>query len=315
MRVIAFLALAAMIAMPCTGRDATADATTASASAPRIAAHVPPAPNRCADDAGWDDPAVPRHVYGNTWYVGTCGITALLLVSPQGAVLIDGTTAESAPAVERNIAALGVPLRAVRYILGSHEHSDHAGGIARLQRDTGAAVLARAPAAAVLARGRSDRGDPQSAVLAPMPPVAKVETIEDGHVVRLGDAIALTAHATPGHAPGGTSWTWTECEGTRCLRMAYVDSLTAISDDAWRFGDDKAHPGYVAAFHDTLATVAALPCDVLLTPHPAASAMWRRLPPDATQPLADAGACKAYAAHGREGLEARLAKERAGLAP
>lgn len=315
MRAIASPTLAAAIAMLFPGCAAPVDRTAAPASVPAIAARAAPAPNHCADDAGWDDPAVPRHVYGNTWYVGTCGISALLLVSPQGAVLIDGTTAESATAVERNIAALGVPLQAVRYILGSHEHSDHAGGIARLQRDTGGTVLARAPAAAALMRGRSDRGDPQFAVLPPAPPVTKVETIGDGHVVRIGDAIALTAHATPGHAPGGTSWTWTECEGARCLRMAYVDSLTAISDDAWRFGDDGAHPGYLAAFRQTLATVAAMPCDVLLTPHPAASGMWQRLPPDATRPLADAGACKAYAENGRAGLAARLEKERTGQAP
>ncbi|GAA5009368.1 subclass B3 metallo-beta-lactamase [Pseudoluteimonas lycopersici] len=285
--------------------------TAAEAVVPSTGASLP-APNRCADDAGWDDPAIPRHVYGNTWYVGSCGISALLVVSPQGSVLIDGTTAASAPAVERSIEALGVPLHDVRYILGSHEHSDHAGGIAQLQRDTGATVLARAPAASVLRRGSNDRSDPQFAELAPVPPVAQVETIDDGQTIRVGDAIALTAHATPGHAPGGTSWTWTECEGTRCLHMAYVDSLTAISDDAWRFNE---HPDYVATFRHTLDVVAALPCDVLITPHPGASALWQRLPPDATLPLVDAGACKAYSENGRAGLDARLEKERAGQVP
>lgn len=318
MRGIAFLPLAATIGILCAACTRPMDKTSAPAPAsakPAFTVQAPPAPNQCADDAGWDDPAVPRHVFGNTWYVGTCGISALLVVSPQGSVLIDGTTVASAPAVERNIEALGIPLHDVRYIVGSHEHADHAGGIAQLQRDTGATVLARAPAAATLRRGRSDRGDPQFASLDPMPPVAQVETIEDGQAIRIGDAIALTAHATPGHAPGGTSWTWTECEGTRCLRMAYIDSLTAISDNAWRFDDDAAHPGYLAAFRKTLSVVATLPCDILVTPHPGASALWQRLPPAATQPLVDAGACKAYAENGSAGLDARLAKERAGQAP
>ena len=309
---LAGLALAgaacAVPTVPPAQATSTPTSTVTSASAKLL-------PTACADDAGWSAPTAPRHVFGNTWYVGTCGISALLVVSPQGSVLIDGTTVASAPAVERNIEALGIPLHDVRYIVGSHEHADHAGGIAQLQRDTGATVLARAPAAATLRRGRSDRGDPQFASLDPMPPVAQVETIEDGQAIRIGDAIALTAHATPGHAPGGTSWTWTECEGTRCLRMAYIDSLTAISDNAWRFDDDAAHPGYLAAFRKTLSVVATLPCDILVTPHPGASALWQRLPPAATQPLVDAGACKAYAESGSAGLDARLAKERAGQAP
>lgn len=271
-----------------------------------------PSPNRCADDAHWDDPAVPRHVYGNTWYVGTCGISALLVVSPQGAILIDGTTARSAPTVERNIAALGVPLRDVRTIVGSHEHADHAGGLAQLQRDTDATVLARAPAAATLRQGHADLGDPQFSNLGPLPVVAQVETLEDGQVVRLGATISLTAHATPGHAPGGTSWTWTECERSRCLRMVYADSVSAISDKPYRYID---HPEYVAAFRRSLDAIAALPCDILITPHPDASALWQRLPPIAAQPLVDAGACKAYAERGREALEQRLAQERAGEAP
>ncbi|MFT3896292.1 MAG: subclass B3 metallo-beta-lactamase [Thermomonas sp.] len=316
MRAIVFLPLAATITMLCVACTIPAGKASAPTPAPVAQAdftvHAPPAPNHCADDAGWDDPAIPRKVFGNTWYVGTCGISALLVVSPRGAVLIDGTTAKSAAAVERSIEALGIPLHDVRYILGSHEHSDHAGGIAQLQRDTGATVLARAPAASVLRRGSNDRSDPQFAQLAPVPPVAQVETIDDGQVIRVGDAIALTAHATPGHAPGGTSWTWTECEGTRCLRMAYVDSLTAISDDAWRFSE---HPDYVATFRHALDVAAALPCDVLVTPHPGASALWQRLPPDASLPLVDAGACKSYAERGREALDARLGEERAEAKP
>ncbi|HEY4581859.1 MAG TPA: subclass B3 metallo-beta-lactamase [Lysobacter sp.] len=265
---------------------------------------------RCADDAGWDDPSPPRHVYGGTWYVGTCGIAALLVTGPSGHVLIDAGTEESSPQVEANIRAAGFRVEDIRAIVGSHAHGDHAGGLARLQRASGATVHARRPAVGVLSSGRADRSDPQFLELDAFPAVAGVVPVDDDGHVRVG-SIDLVAHATPGHTPGGTSWTWRECERGRCLDMAYVDSLTPISDDVYRYSDDAAHPGALDAFRATFDTVAALPCDVLITPHPSASALWARLGPGATRPLASDGACRAYAEAGRLRLEQRLQKEAA----
>ena len=119
-----------------------------------------------------------------------------------------------------------------------------------------------------------------------------------------GDLV-LHSHATPGHAPGGTSWTWRSCEGPRCVDIAYVDSHSALTDGHYRFAD---HPDYVAAFERSLDTVAGLPCDLLLTPHPAASNLLARLHGEA--PLVDGGACKAFSANARTNLAVRLADER-----
>lgn len=264
----------------------------------------------CPADAGWDEPSPPYRLHGDTWYVGTCGISALLVTSPEGHVLLDGGTAAGAALIEANIRAAGFRVEDVRYIAGSHEHFDHAGGIAALQRASGAAVVAREPAARVLERGASDRDDPQFGVLEDMAPVPRVRRIADGEVLALGP-LRLTAHATPGHTPGSTSWTWRSCEAGRCLDIAYVDSLTAISAPGYRFGDEAAHPGYLADFRRTLEKVAALPCDVLVTPHPAASGLWSRLGPGADRPLAHEGACRDYATQGRTRLDARLAREAA----
>lgn len=270
-------------------------------------AQDPPAAARCADDAGWNDPTPPRHVVGNTWYVGTCGIAALLVTGPEGHVLVDAGTAEAAPLVEASIRRLGFRVEDIRAIVGSHAHGDHAGGLARLQRDSGAPVRARAAAIAVLSTGRAGADDPQFHVLHPFPPVARLVPVEDGGHVRVGP-IDLVAHATPGHTPGGTSWTWRECGHGRCVDVAYVDSLTAVSDDVYRYSADAPA---LAAFRATLATVAALPCDVLLTPHPSASDLWSRVGRGATRPLAMPGACRAYAASATLRLDERLAKEAA----
>lgn len=268
---------------------------------------VPDCPADAGVMDGWDDRAPPHKVFGNVYYVGTCGITALLVTSPQGHVLLDGATEAGSPAIAANIEALGFNPTDVKYILNSHEHSDHAGGLAHLQKVTGAPVLALEPAVATLQRGTVDDDDPQSGVLDAFPPVPQVRLLEAGAVVRVGD-LAFTAHATPGHAPGGTSWTWVSCDGPRCLNMAYVDSLSAASDKTYRFSD---HADYLAAFRDSIGMVASLDCDILVTPHPAASQLWQRLAPAATLPLADAGACKDYARQALHRLDKRLADEAA----
>ncbi len=281
---------------------------------PSAALAADTAPAACAANAGWNDPATPLRVHGNTWYVGTCGISALLVTSDEGHILIDAATPQAGPQILANIRALGFRPEDVRAIVFSHEHFDHAGSLAELQRATGAPVYARAPAVATLARGASDRSDPQFEALEPFAPVERVVALVDDGVVRVGP-LALRAIPTPGHTPGGTSWTWRSCEAEDCRQMVYADSLTAVSDDVYRYGDDAAHPGYVAAFRATLARVAALECDVLVTPHPSASRLWSRLGPGADQPLAEPGACRAYAQAATARLDKRLADEAAGTLP
>lgn len=264
----------------------------------------------CADDAGWNDPATPLKVYGNTWYVGTCGISALLVTSDAGHILVDAATPQAGPQILANIRALGFRPEDVRAIVFSHEHFDHAGSLAELQKATGAPVYARARAVDTLKRGMPDRTDPQFEVAEPIVPVARVVTLADDGEVRVGP-LTLKAVASPGHTPGGTTWTWRSCDGGDCRQVVYADSLTAISDDVYRYSDDTAHPGYLAAFRDTLARVAALDCDILVTPHPSASSLWDRVGPRAAAPLMDAAACRRYARGATQRLEKRLAEEAA----
>ena len=290
----------ALLAACAAQSERTAPVPTAAAEP----AGVPACPLDASPMAGLSDRAPPRRIFGNTYYVGTCGIAAVLVVGDAGAILVDGATEQAPAAILANIRALGFDPRQVKRLLNTHEHMDHAGGLAGLQQATGAPLLARAPAVATLRRGRSDREDPQFVELTGFPPVADVRTLADGEVVRLG-GLALASHATPGHAPGGTSWTWRSCEGTRCLDIAFVDSHSALTDGHYRFSD---HPAYVAAFERSLDTVAGLPCDLLITPHPAASNLLARFNGDA--PLVDPGACQAFAANARANLAARLAEER-----
>lgn len=257
----------------------------------------------CAGRDGWGDAAPPARIFGNVHYVGTCGITVLLITSPKGHMLIDSGIAEAAPQVLANIRKLGFDPRDVRWLLASHEHHDHVGGFAALKAATGAKVAALAPAAAVLESGRADPADPQNGLLEDVKPVRVDRVLADGEVLAVGP-LRLTAHATPAHVAGSTSWTWQSCEDGRCIAVAYADSVSTPAADGYRFSD---HPDRIASIRQALPKIAALPCDLLITPHPAASNLFPRLAGKA--PLVAPDACRTYADKAGRAFDARLAQE------
>ncbi|HBD20852.1 MAG TPA: subclass B3 metallo-beta-lactamase, partial [Arenimonas sp.] len=92
------------------------------------------APIECGACAEWNQPQAPFRLHGDSWYVGTKGLSAVLVATPKGLVLIDGALPQSAPLIAANVATLGFDIRDVRFLLNSHAHFDHAGGLAALQR-------------------------------------------------------------------------------------------------------------------------------------------------------------------------------------
>ncbi len=269
----------------------------------------------CKDWDEWDKPAPPFQILGGTWYVGTCGISSILIADTNGHILIDSGTEKGAEHILANLRKIGVDPRDVRLILSSHEHFDHVGGHAVLRRATGATVVSSARAAEVMQTGQVSPDDPQADIGHPaMSPVAIGRIVADSEEVVLKDdpltlQNRLQAHATPGHTAGALSWTWTACslpnEPPVCRRIAYVDSLSAVSSDAYRFTD---HPAWVASFRTSFAKVAALPCDMLITPHPSGSDLLTRL---RAGNLEVPGQCQDYARRQGAALDARLAKEAA----
>jgi metallo-beta-lactamase class B len=258
----------------------------------------------CKDWDEWDKPAPPVRIHGNTYLVGTCGISAILITGEDGHVLIDSGTEVGAELVAANIRQLGFKLSDVRYLLMSHEHFDHVGGMARLQQLTGATLVTSAPAEKVLNTGLPSAGDPQAGMHKPFPAANVGRVVGEGSDVRLGN-IRLFAMITPGHTPGATSWRWESCDGGVCRTMVYADSLSAVSRGDYKFGD---HPDYLAAFRGSIAKIAESRCEILLTPHPSASAMRDRMTGKA--PLFDPEGCRNYAAQLSKSLDERLAKEK-----
>src|SRR5262245_15080231 len=221
----------------------------------------------CEECDAWNRDQAPFRVFGDTYYVGVRGLSSVLITSPDGHILIDGALPQSAPLIARHIEQLGLKMRDVKVILNSHVHYDHAGGIAELQELTGAKVIASDIAAKVLRTGKVDRTDPQFEILRAYPPVREVEALGARKSINVGK-LQLTVIHTPGHTPGGTSWSWQSCEGKRCLNIVYGDSLNAVSDDSFRYSGDERYPNAASDMTSSIAALANAPCDILIAAHP-----------------------------------------------
>ncbi len=217
---------------------------------------------RAPDSPTWSEPTPPFRIVGSIYYVGTAGLAAYLIASPRGLILLDGTLEGNVPQIEANIVSLGFRLRDIRILLNSHAHFDHAAGLARLKRDTGAAMLASAGD-----RGALESGIPPSVVdygVVRFPPVKVDRVLVDGEPVRVGD-IAMTPIITPGHTPGCTTWTMTAVERGRPLRVVFPCSLTVAGN---ALIGNMGYPGIVIDFRRSFVRVGALKADVVLTAHP-----------------------------------------------
>jgi len=272
--------------------------------------YEPYAAAQCSSCAAWMLPEAPRRIFGNTYYVGTHGLSAILITSDRGDILIDGAIPAAADSIMAHVRALGFRVQDIKLILNSHAHYDHAGGIAAIQRASGAEVAATKWSAEVLMKGAPIPGDPQYGILLPYPAATNVRVIADGDVERVGP-LELTSHVTAGHTPGGTTWTWQSCEGTRCLDLVYADSQTPVSADGFLFTKNDVYPNAIHDFEHGFTTLEELPCDILLTPHPEASQFLERLVPSGPNPpkLVDTAACSRLAATGRDALKRRIASE------
>lgn len=278
-------------------------------------------PKECESCAGWNAPHEPFRIFGNSYYVGVAGLSSVLVVSDEGLILLDGGLPQSAPLIDASIRRLGFRTEDVRLIVNSHAHFDHAGGIAALQRVSGAIVAASASGARAIERGEPPFDDPQYAFgkeANRFPAVKRVKVVADGETLRVGK-LAVTAHLTPGHTPGSTTWTWRSCEGARCLDIVYADSLNPVSAPGFRFTGEAAHWSITATFRRSISTVGGLPCDIILAVHPGFAGMEDKLKHQREQPgsepFVDPKGCRTYAAEAAKRLDQRIADEQRAPAP
>lgn len=251
-------------------------------------------------DASWITPVEPLRISDHVWQIGAQDITALLVKTPQGAVLIDGGMPQMTEALLKNMAKLGVAPGELRLILHSHAHADHVGPLAAIRRATGAVLVSNAESAALLARGGSHDIHFGDDII--YTPVIADRLVQDREAVSLGGMV-FTAWFTPGHTPGSLSWTWTDTRDGKPVRIAYVDSLTA---PGYRLAGNPAYPQIQRDYAYSIDVVRRLPCDLLLTPHPGFSG-WNYA--DAARPNPEPLSCAALADAAAQRLQKQAGAE------
>ena len=269
---------------------------------------APDSPIDCERCAEWNEPLDPFRIHGNTWYVGTDGLSSILIETGDGLVLIDGGLPQSAALIETSIRELGFDPHDIGAILLSHPHYDHAGGINALQRMTGASVYTGEAGLETLTSGRLQEGDPQFVADTDdgrFPAVRKVLTAGNGERLVFGE-VGITAVYTPGHSAGSVTWTWQSCALGICYDVVYADSLTAVSAPGFSF----AASGAADELIESAGIIADLECDILLSPHPFFFGLYDKLERiDEGNPFVNELACTFYAEEALGWLEQRLAAE------
>jgi len=235
-----------------------------------IALSLAAIPAFAADPPEWTQPIKPFPIAPGITYVGTRGLSAYLIQTDAGAILLEGTMPANAALIEHTIESLGVPLHQVKILISDHAHIDHVGALAKIKADTGARVLASAQDRWALEHG-IPRGDTDYGVWK-FPAVAVDGIVRDGQQVRLGTTV-LTAHLTPGHTPGCTTWTMRVNEQGRPLTVMFLGSVSVAGNV---LTGNRAYPGIVSDFRATLARLARMRADIVLTSHPEMSDMFAR---------------------------------------
>ncbi len=216
-------------------------------SSPAIRAQQKP------ENPDWHRPFPPFRIAGNLYYVGTTDLAAYLVQGPQGNILINSNFGQDLPALKSSIAQLGFQYSNTTYLLISHAHGDHDGGIGTIQRETGAKLMVM----------QQDADEVQS--IAPGRPNAKVDrTLRDGYTVELGSS-KLTARHTPGHTKGCTTWTMQVNEQDRLLNVVIVGSPNVNS--GYYLVGNKNYPQIAEDYVKTFAVLRSLPCDIFLGAH------------------------------------------------
>ena len=253
-------------------------------------------------------PYPPFKIGESLYYVGAADYASYLIATRAGLIVIDGGDAATGHQVLANIRALGFDPRRVKILLNTHQHFDHAAGLAEIQQASGAKLYASAADGAVIAAG--GRGDPflkgERFYYAPVKPAV---TVKDGQKVSLG-GWTLSAHITGGHTKGCTTWTFPVTVAGK-TRQALVHCSSSVLP-GYKLGRIETYPGQTADFERSFATWKSLPCEVFLGSHGQffdMQAKRKALDAGDASAFVDPAGCRAFYVTAEAAFRAELAKQ------
>ncbi len=214
-------------------------------------------------DRKMNQPVEPFKIIGNIYYVGASDVTAYLITTPQGHILIDAGFAETVPQIKANVAKLGFKLEDIKILLINHAHYDHCGGLAEIKKLTNAKLYASPPDAPVLEDGGASDFRFGGDAAFSFTPVKVDEILKDGQEIRLGGT-RLKTHFTFGHTKGATSWTTEASENGKKYKVVFASSVTTLD---YSFINNQKYPNIAEDFAKTYQTLKSIKADVFLSAH------------------------------------------------
>ena len=266
----------------------------------------PPGGGAAAGAAAMKAPFMPFHIIGNIYYVGSAGLACYLITTPAGNILLDTGYPDMAGMIEGNIKTLGFKLEDTKILISSHAHIDHGGGMAQIKKDTGGQLVAMAEDAPYFENGGHNDvlfGDRNL-----FPSVHVDRAIHDGDTVTLG-SVTLTAHLTPGHTPGNTTWTMVTQDKGKSYNVVFFGIVTPFPNTNLSTVNPN-YPNMAADWARTMKVLPTLKCDVFLASNGSFydlqkkyDALVKNADPN---PFIDPAGCKAYVDRGEATYEKLL---------
>jgi len=259
----------------------------------------------------WTQPFPPYRVMGNIYYVGSRGLASYLIATPKGHILINSSLQSSVPLIRESVEKLGFRFSDIKILLISHAHWDHCAGSALVKELTKAQYMVMdADVPVVESGGKTDfqYGGSPKYLYKP----AKVDRVlHDGDQVKLGDAV-LTAHLTPGHTKGCTTWTMRAREDSKTYDVVIVGSPNV--NPGYKLVNNALYPQIADDFARTFRVLKSLPCDVFLGAHGnyyGMEAKFARMKAGSPNPFIDPEGYKSYVAEREQTFRAELEKQTA----
>jgi len=259
----------------------------------------------------WTKPIAPFHIAGNLYYVGSAGLASYLVVTPQGNILINSNLEANVPMFKTSIESLGFKWTDTRILLISHAHWDHDAGSAAVKQQTGASYMVMDADVPVVESGGA--ADFQYGTDASMryTKVKVDRVLHDGDEVKLGGSV-LTAHLTPGHTKGCTTWTMTVTEAGKSYKVVIVGSPN-VNPGYKLVGNDK-YPQIAEDYEQMFRVLKSLPCDIFLGAHAAYFDMdekLKRKKDGQPSPFVDPQGYKQFVSDKEQEFQKALAKQKA----
>lgn len=228
----------------------------------------------------------PLKLFDNLYYIGTSFVSAYLLVTSDGLIMIDTLYQGYTKQALDGMRAAGFDPADIRYVLVTHGHEDHAGGIAEVREVSGATVALSAA---------------DWALVELQPDMV----VNDGDTLTLGDTM-IRFFITPGHTDGVVSMQFELRDGTAKHQAFLFGGHNVTSNDA------EDYRKFIASVLRLQADLSGI--EVNLTSHPWAALIFQRAEllahrrPDEAHPFVDGADFSAFMNERLQSAQRQLAE-------